>query len=176
MACFTLGLSLIIDSDIDHVLVINLIGGLFFLFGVMHIVGYILHDTLRPHNRFDFSYGCFNIIMGTLLVAISESFADHFETVVAILMLFKAVTWLQTAIETREETDSKFLIEIVYAIILAAFAMGFFFFDFSSGHLSIIYHGITLMIEGGIEIFAEIHRFYKELAEGTYEERFEEQK
>lgn len=174
MACFTLGLTLAVNNEIDHVLVINLIGGLFFLFGVMHIVGYILHDTLRPHNRFDFSYGCFNIIMGTLLVAISESFADHFATVVAILMLFKAVTWLQTAIETREETDSKFLIEIIYAVILTIFALGFFFLDFSSEHLSTIYHGITLMIEGGIEVYSEIHRFYKELAEGTYEARFEE--
>lgn len=166
--CVIVGALLIIFHHAEHYYVMLGLGMLFIMFGIMHVTGYFLHESSRAHNRFDFSMGLFNIIIGSLLFFVSHKFAEHFSIVIALMLMFKAVTWLQTTVEMKEEDGKRFHIETVYAIILFVVGLGFAIYDFEAAHHSTVYHGVALIIEGVVEAFSVIE---KRLAAKRREER-----
>lgn len=166
--CIVVGVLFILFKDLDHLCVMLSLAVLFILFGAMHTIGYFLHITLRESNRFDFSFGLFNIIIGIMIMVYSDKLYEHFSLVVGLILMFKAVTWLQTSFELKLDDKKNFHIESIYALVLAALGFIFIIVDFTAPHIGTIYHGLSLIIEGGIEVYSILRHF--KIAEKSEEE------
>ena len=173
-ACIAVGITLVAFHDIEHYKVIIGLGAILLLFGIMHVTGYFLHATLKDHDRFDFSTGIVNIFAGLLLFFVSHKLSEHFSVVIGFILIFKASTWLQTAVEKRSFDGKKFHVETAYFAILLVFGIGFIISDFEEAHHDTIYHGVALVIEG----LTECHSVWKTVRAKKAErkERFEEEK
>lgn len=92
-----LGVYLLFFNATAHRTVAYALGILYILEGIVHCLGYFFHVRLKPSNRYDFPFGTLTIIVGILLITMNERMIEHFPMIVGLLLLFKAVTWLQTA-------------------------------------------------------------------------------
>lgn len=152
--CVLLGLSFIIIKNLDHAVIMRSLAVVFILFGLMHVVGYLLHIRVNDVDSFDFSFGMFNVVLGVLILVYNEEWYSHFSLIIGLMLLFKGISWLQTFIEYINLDKRKFYLEWIYTVVLVILGLIFIIVDFADPYIGTVYHGISLIIEGGIEVFS----------------------
>ncbi len=101
-----------------------------------------------------------NVIIGLIMIILVNEFVESLLLIVGLMILFKAVTWLQTSLELKEVDNKPLHIETLYSIILMILGIIFLVFPFASSVSATIYHGIAIIIESGIEIFSILRFAY----------------
>ncbi len=109
------GVFVLINPLATTEVMVKIIGGLFLLYGVIKLVGYVTKDKYQLAFQFDLAMGIFAIIIGIILIVRYEKIIEVLPIVVGFLILMDGGLKIQTAIDSR-----RFGLKVWKAILVIA--------------------------------------------------------
>lgn len=143
-----LGLVLIGVPDFSAVLLCRIGGILMILFGVAKILGYCSKDLYRLAFQYDLAFGILVIALGIGMLFRTNPAIHVLCAILGIYVLADALLKIQIAIDAKTFGLKKWWLIFSSAILTGIVGFLLIFRPFESAHAIMILLGITLLMEG----------------------------
>ena len=143
-----LGLLLLIWSKHSLTAIFQITGIALIVIGVLKWVFYFFDKDQKQRSIFDLVIGLIMIACGIFLVVRAEPLVDYFPAVSAIVLGYGAIRMITQAVNARMESMKKFLIPLIFGIILLVIATIVFVHPVFLLDFMVQVTGVAMMIEG----------------------------
>ena len=93
-----LGLMLAFKPDVTFSLIVNIIGGIIILFGVVKIFNYLKLKKEFNMFEYDLFFGILGIILGIVVIVFGREVASLFRVIIVIWIIYNAVLKMQVSL------------------------------------------------------------------------------
>ena len=143
-----LGLLLLIWSKHSLTAIFQITGIALIVIGILKWVFYFFDKEQKQRSIFDLVIGLIMIACGIFLFVRAEPLVDYFPAVSAIVLGYGAIRMITQAVNARMESMKKFLIPLIFGIILLVIATIVFVHPVFLLDFMVQVTGVAMMIEG----------------------------
>lgn len=143
-----LGLLLLIWSKHSLTAIFQITGIALIVIGILKWVFYFFDKEQKQRSIFDLVIGLIMIACGIFLFVRAEPLVDYFPAVSAIVLGYGAIRMITQAVNARMESMKKFLIPLIFGIILLVMATIVFVHPVFLLDIMVQVTGVAMMIEG----------------------------
>jgi uncharacterized membrane protein HdeD (DUF308 family) len=153
----TLGIVLIIWPEISARIICNIFGILTLGFGAVKMIRYFNGNTYDTAFRFDLAQGILYIILGIFILAAPKVVISILPFILGLAIVIDSIIRIQLAMDLKRGQYTKWSTSLVFAIITAILGTILLFNPFKGGIALTIYMGISLVVDGIVNLWGLIH-------------------
>lgn len=142
------GLFLIINPSVSVTVVGIITAIMMILFGVFKIIGYFSKDLYRLAFEYDLAFGALLIVLGIIELIKPGTILTILGTTFGVAALADGLFKVQISLKAKPFGISNWWVIFTLAIITSLIGIALVFNPFVSGEALMIFFGITLLIEG----------------------------
>ncbi len=143
-----LGAVLIAAPDFSEILLGSIFGILLILFGCVRLVGFFSKDLYRLAFQYDLAFGILAIVIGIAILLHPKNLMAFIYTTLGIFILADSVFKIQIALDSKKFGIGTWWLILIFAIITGLLGIVLIFLPAMSAYLLCIFLGITLLLEG----------------------------
>jgi uncharacterized membrane protein HdeD (DUF308 family) len=151
-----LGAVLLIWPDISVQMICYVLGFAMIVIGITYGIIYFTKDNLSGVLQMDLVIGIVSAAFG-IFILLNQSFLQSvLPFAMGIILLLGAVVKLQNSINMKRLRFRHWYFVLIFALVLAALGVGLLINPFDSEHWMVIYIGISLILDGLVNLISMI--------------------
>lgn len=151
------GILLMLYPEISAAAVCNLMGIFLMLYGIIKIIGYLSKDLYRLAFQFDLASGLMFFTIGLVMLIQSREIIFFLYFVIGIIVFSDGLFKLQIAVDAKRFGLSKWWMIGGISILVCIFGLLLILNPFKSALLIMTLMGITLLLEGVLNLCVAIY-------------------
>lgn len=113
-----LGLMLAFKPDTTFSLIVNIIGGIIILFGVVKIFNYIKLKKEFNLFEYDLLFGIIGVVLGIVVIVFGRDVANIFRVIIGIWIIYNAVLKIQVSLYLKKGVAPAWIYTMCGAVIM----------------------------------------------------------
>lgn len=157
LAVMAIGICLVIWPEISEEFLCYLFGAVLLFVGITRVLCYFQRGISSLWHRHELPLGLLDALLGIYFFSHPEHILLLLPVVIGIVIIVDSVFHLQTALEMRELSMSRWWCVLMLSLISMAVAVGLIHNPFAGSRILMIYLGISLMLNG-IQSLCFVHQ------------------
>ena len=148
MVFYIAGIVYVMISDIPSLILCNIGGIIFIVYGVIKVIGYLSNDLYNLAFQYDLGCGMFLIALGIIVLVRNEQIINYLSMALGALVLLDSFLKIQTSRDAKEFGLETWKYILGISILTGVFGILVIVEPFKNEKVSRIITGCTLLCEG----------------------------
>lgn len=147
------GLVLLVWPDLSLQTLCYVLGAMFIVFGLTHIVLYFIKDRMNAFLQMDLVSGVFGIAAGIFVLVKPRLVIELLPFLAGVLMILGSVIKLQNALDLKRLTFGKWYLGLAAAAVMLLMGVILVVNPFETMRVIVVLMGAGMLVDGAVNIF-----------------------